>query len=73
MFDFEENCLESSLFANRTKSSSRRRRNILALEVLWANELEIAEDYTVQANSTAEILQAFDTNKDGCNNESILL
>ena len=44
---------------------------MLAISILRENKLELSSNETVQANSTAETLQAFDNNQDG--NESNLV
>ena len=52
------------LFYNRSKSRKRRKRNILAMEVLHASKLGANEENTVQANSAIKMLHTFDLNED---------
>ena len=70
-FHFELDAANSSLYENREKSRKRRKRNNLAMEVLRENELGVNVEDNVHANSTAELLQAYDVNREE-NNVSML-
>ena len=55
-FYFEIDAEESHLYENRIKSRNRRRKNVIAMQVLRSNELQIRENDNVHAVSATDLL-----------------